>query len=446
MTKKSISVLSGMLALAMLLLPTSVLAQNIKLKMKGTTLKIQVRGGSPTANGTTLSTSAVNTLTVQVGEEVVIAGNPQQLLIEGSDVETADLSAAPASLTRFIFNTGTLDAIDLSGATNLTFLRLSDYRYLTTVDMSRLSKLEEVYFGKYGDDYLQRSLRNVTWPTTNVIKKLTFYEVSIPSIDFTRFPALTSLDIRGGGDGSFAQEWTFPNSPNLEKLILFRQRYSTNVNVAHNPKLTEFQYSGSDAVTSLKVSGATALSTIALNQGSGWSIPANLKVIDLSNNGMTAIDTSAGSSLFSGAGVRAVDVSGNKLTASELDKIIGLLPQGDGTGAYVFAGEKTPSEGNAFGEAQKAALRAKGWAVGYPLSIGGVDYYTARIYPSVTSDVVKIENVAPNAEVLVHSTAGALVQTTTTDDLGQAELSLLGNPSGVYIVSVGMTKQRVVLR
>lgn len=315
MTKKSISVLSGMLALAMLLLPTSALAQNIKLKMKGTTLKIQVRGGSPTANGTTLSTSDVNTLTVQVGEEVVIAGNPQQLLIEGSDVETADLSAAPASLTRFIFNTGTLDAIDLSGATNLTYLRLSDYRYLTTVDMSRLSKLEEVYFGKYGDDYLQRSLRNVTWPTTNVIKKLTFYEVSIPSIDFTRFPALTSLDIRGGGDGSFAQEWTFPNSPNLEKLILFRQRYSTNVNVAHNPKLTEFQYSGSDAVTSLKVSGATALSTIALNQGSGWSIPANLKVIDLSNNGMTAIDTSAGSSLFSGAGVRAVDVSGNKLTA-----------------------------------------------------------------------------------------------------------------------------------
>lgn len=442
-----LSAYRGLLVLAILFtVGASTVAQSVKIKMKGTSLTVSVNG-SASVNGEMLPDGGDGTtLSVESGSVVEITGTPKQLRIRNGSIAKLDLSNAPSSLIQLISEGTELESVDLSGATSLKSLWLSEYKTLQTVDLSPLSNLVQLYLGRYRDDHLQRSLRDVTFPTINNIKTLVLHEVSIPRVDFSTFTELNDLNIAGGGAHSFTQDWTFPNSPNLEKVNLWRLRYSGNIDVSHNPKLKSFVYTGSDNVRSIKISGVEALTKLEMQQADGWTLPPNLRVINLSGNGLTTVTSSVGNGLLSSPGVRVVDISNNRFSSAEIDQIISRLPNGDGSGEFVFAGVQTPTDGNQFTEAHKNALVAKGWVVGFPLSVGGVDYYEARIYPTVTSEVVYVEGVQPNAEVSVLSASGALVLSADTDAQGRAELSLVGKPSGVYFVTVGSTKQRVVLR
>lgn len=359
----------------------------IKIKIKdGTQLMVCLNAGSAKLKGRDLVVEKTAKINVVKGDIVTITGAPERLQFGNSEIEyiaiADNASGVAASLKELVFTVaedskGSLDAIDLTGATNLESLVLRDYgSKFTKIDLSKQGKLKKLSLGRKERADLQRSLTEIVWPTTNVIETIELRELGIKQpVSFGSFAQLKSLEVRGGSHGSFNQEFKLNKHANIEKVTIHSALSSKSLILTDCPKLNYVRFTGPrddnnnlSGDVSIVITGCTALPASGIELGARRSdekAARHIVEINISgNNSAGDLSTKYQPTLFSGARLKKVNISGNRLSEATITTIIAALPQGNGS--QIFIGSKTSGEGNKFTEAHKKALEAKKWQVQNP--------------------------------------------------------------------------------
>lgn len=424
-------------------------AQGVKFKVKSGTVKM-AGSSSGRVNGKALSRTQAE-ITVPIGEEVIVQGNPSIVGFYAGDFEYIKVES-DAGLKTLVVNgdnvyspTVKLDNLDLRGATSLQTLRVYGFKLaeLDLTNLSALKTLELGYFVGSENDNLKwensgEDIGKIILPTSNNIETLRTVRVEAP-LSMETFTKLKRIAFMGGTDRGTISA---PNSPLLERVMIHRSRNLSHVLFNSNPRLNNVSLD-SEITGSITITGAPLLTTMNVYDSS-WGVRNSMERIDLSGNGLTSIGIEG--RIFSATGLRHVNISRNKLPKDEITKIINQLADQSGKeGVFHFVGSKTTEEGNEFTDEHKAALEAKGWTVNSPLGVEYVEAQAVRIYPTVTSDLVHVAGIAPGTSVKVYALDGKPVQAYEAD-AASLQLSLRALPSGTYIVAVGGIKQRIILR
>lgn len=318
--------------------------------------------------------AGIRPLAVPLDKDVRIDGQLRSLSIVGGAVSTnpvvfrslKQLSFAQLGdvLRHLSVEQLGLDALDLSGQTQLESLRLKDYKSLTSLDLSAMSLLKRIELGRYQQDAYQRSLAQIIWPSTNNVEELVMHQLSLSSVPFEQFGKLRKLELAGAGGGtsSYAQDLVFTAHPALESFMAFKISGFRNLRLENNLQLASVDYSGPGSMQQgeleIVIKGNPVLKSLKLYAPSNWAMPNNIVRIDLSNNPeLNTVSRPSGErSLFASAVLRSVDLSGTPLSAESVRQIISELRQGDGVNTSI----KLP-------EAHRATLAtlatAKGWVV-----------------------------------------------------------------------------------
>lgn len=359
----------------------------IKIKIKdGTTLTVRLNAGSAKIKGETLTVGGTAKVSVTKGDIVTITGAPERLQFGNSEIEyiaiADNASGVAASLKELVFTVaegskGSLDAIDLTGATNLEALTLRDYgSKFTKIDLSKQGKLKKLSLGREKRDDLQRPLAEIVWPTTNVIETIELLELGIKQpVSFGSFAQLKNLTVIGSEYGSFNQEFRLEKHANIEKVTIHSALYTKSLILTDCPQLNFVRFTGprddNNTVSgdiSVVITGCTALPASNIELGARRTdekAARHIVEINISNNNSEGnLSTKYQPSLFSGARLKKVNISGNRLSEATITAIIAALPQGNGS--QIFIGAKTSGEGNKFTEAHKNALKGKNWQVQNP--------------------------------------------------------------------------------
>ncbi len=486
--KSYLAVLSLCTIIVAGLLPSEVIAQNeIRFEMAKTTHKIkgggeekptiyflklekdkvQVSGYIGTPKDVQDKGGNVHTkYMTEVGGTLVVKGNPEKIRILLGYVEKADLSKAPKSLKVFWMRGTKTKEFDLSGATELEDLVIRNQKGLQSLDLSALKKAKILQLGKFGVNNQGWSLKTVKMPKPSAVEYLDFSDTGINQIDLSNLPHLKRLC------GSAAQiSEVVLNSPKIEAIEFSRAHLQKLVLKGSTPKLHKLWLQDIFTIKEIIIPDAPKLKDGVAPNLSGinglcftGNPFGNLVKMEIKNSGITQTNE-----FFAGMtpNLAELDLTGapivnfdftkfpklrkirmpiDKIKEADFDKIINTLPilQGEEKGYFEVAKTDATNAGKL--EAFEQKLKAKGWNTKIPAALDEIENTDVKIYPTRTTDLVKIEGAKANATYAIFAMNGTLCEKGQTDGFGSAELHLSSYAKGVYIIKLGKKYQKIVLK
>lgn len=410
----------------------------IRFKVKGENFEINTRG-TGTMLGEANPTSQ-KVFTVTAGTEVVLEGDITQFALYGGNIEYLDISEASALRVLTLNGDNTRSRKLVIESLNLTNSPITTlYAYgatLTELNMSSLTKLTKLQLGRTWDSDASR-LGNITLPTSNTLRDILF--VNAGGVNLTPQINLEIVNIAGRYmDGVL----TLDNHPKLKTVSLTKVSNLSEIHITNAPAFQKLSVDVGIS-KSVKLSG-TAATSVVFGTASGWGVKNTLESIDLSNNNITSIDISGGH--FKSYGLKLVDISRNRLSAEQISAIIAQLYDAtNATEAPIFLAFAGEGDQNAFTQAHRDALAAKGWRWERTTAIHELNKQAISVYPSATTDAVEI-NGGPFEPIRVYDLMGSLVDQSITNETGYSKLSLGSLPRGSYIITVGKAHARITLR
>ncbi len=396
-----------------------------------------------------------------------------------ADIVQFDASKAPKSLKSLSLKGLNLkdksNTINLSGATELVGLGLIDLSAGVTIpllDLSKQTKVKTLFLGN--PNYNNAYIKEVRMPKKNVIENLDLSRCWIQKIDVSHLPELEKFTAVGTGtipvvdlSGSpklriftsyraHIKSYILKNMPNL-RLAKFGGNEGANLTIENCPKLHQIhtvtdqngkkytlglwlEKSDGDEPDVIKFKKISLKNVGITKLGGGIADGlVAVKDLDLTGNPIKEIDFSDYSKL------KKVKMSIDKLPEGDFDKVINSLPT-------LKDGEKATFEVSDSGNVSsdklkkfKDKLLAKGWNKNTS-ALEEITEVGAKVYPTETSDLVRIEGAKVQTPYAVFAMNGTLCERGHTDELGSAELHLASYAKGIYIIRLGAQYQKVSLR
>ncbi len=489
MIKKRYSVLLALgIAILFCILPREIVAQNeIRFEMAKTTHKdengierkplvaflkfekdkVQVSGYIKTKDIRDKGGNIHTVYVTEVGGTLIIKGTPEKIrIVRKGYVDKADLSKAPKSLKVFWMRHTRTSEFDLSGATELEDLVIRSQSGLTTLDLTHQNKAKILQLGRLGVGNQGWSLKSVTMPNPSAVENLDFSDTGLENIDLSNLPHLKKLS----GSASQVKEIVL-NSPKIESVEFSRAHLQKLEFIGATPNLHKVWLQDLTKIKEIIIPNAPKL-------GNGYATNiSDINGLCFSNNPMNKlVNIKIGNSALTEANkwfagqtpnLEELDLSGapienfdftkfpqlkkikmpiDKIKEEDFDKIINTLPiLQEGEKAYFEVARTNMTNSNKL-EIFEQKLRAKGWNTKLPLALEEVDNEEAKIFPTQTTDLVKIEGAKANTPYAVFAMNGTLCEEGLTNDYGSAELHLASHSKGIYIIKVGRKYQKIVLK
>ncbi len=402
----------------------------------------------------------------QVGATLVVKGTPTKIRVLAGYVDRTDLSKAPKSLKTFWMRGTKTKEFDLSGATEVVDLIIRNQNGLKEIDLSAQKKAKIIQLGRFGVGNQGWSLKKVIMPRPSVVEKLDISDTGVNDIDISNLPHLKVF----AGSGTQLGEVVL-NSPKIEAVEFSRAHLNKLEFKGATPNLHKVWLQDIFTITEIIIPNAPKL-----GNGSGNSLSTlnglffsgqamnKLKHIKIHNSAITeSNDFFAGQTPnledldLTGAPIedfnftkfsklRKIRMPIDNIKETDFDKIINTLPiLQEGEKGY-FEVAKTDATNSNKLEAFEQKLKAKGWNTKIPLAFEDLSNEEVKVFPTQTTDVVKIEGAKANTAYALFSMNGALCEKGRADHSGSAVLHLASYSKGVYIVKIGSKYQKVLLK
>lgn len=271
--------------------------------------------------------------TAPAGATVTFKGKIKTLNIAGGQIEKADLSQAPKTLTAFgMRQTGT-KSIDLSGATELRNLI---YRHQETkvLDLSKQNKvinmelgldnvgnngpLEKVVMPSPSDvefiNISDENVREMDLSNLPKLRSLRAYAVKLKEIDLRNSPLLQELYFTQGAPEIKYGAVKTKNTPNLVRVFIQGVHFS-EVSIENAPMLGNARTLTAEELKQLTDSGIKVRTNYHKVGGLFFNGECKLKKLTVTG---TAITDYAGNTRVNSDRIEELDLEGNKLTVANL--------------------------------------------------------------------------------------------------------------------------------
>ncbi len=403
-------------------------------------------------------------------KEIVIKGDVSVLKIIYGSVESADLSKASKSLKTFWMRRTWTSSFNLKGLTEVEDLIVRDQKGLKELDLSDLHKARIMELGKFACNNYGWDLKTVILPNPTVVEDLNLSDTAISEIEFPALPKLKKFY----ASGTQIPEFVF-NSPNLEVIELSRAHAkklhikgstpnlkkiwlqdmfkleeliienAPNIKDATKPAemkdINNLYFSGSffNQLKVLKLNtGIERIAPIVNNVEVSKYYP-NVEVLDLYNSPIKKLD------LSSFVNLKELRLPFDGLSSEDYDTIIASIKADVKKQLTVeIMSTRKSDQKNLATFIEK--LKAAGIKVKNEVAVETLITSSYKVYPTQTTDLVKIEGTKIYAPYSVYNAGGKLCLSGNTNASGKANLSLAVLPKGMYLIKVGSVYTKVLLK
>ncbi len=304
-------------------------------------------------------------------------------------------------------------------------------------------------------DTLRRLNNKLEFPKMPELYKLFYIAGYTPKLEITDAPKLRFVV----SYRSHIKDYVFKNLPEL-RLLKFGGNHGTDpkgsLTVENCPKLRQIhEVKFKDGSTSkwglwLEKSDndvigfkTVKLKNIGITEFGGDIADGLVAVtdLDLSNNPIKKLDFATYTTL------KKVTMHAKQFETLSAEEVLATLPERKAEDNAEFNLLTSKDTDAALISKIEAELKKKGWNLKQTTAIAELLSTNAvKIYPTETSDLVKIEGSKANISYKVFALSGKLCQEGQTDAFGSAEIHLSTYAKGVYIVKLAHKTQKVVLK